>query len=212
MTAKSAAKFVEKAAPARVAEEFGRTCTNLGILIAMATIIGEGMLRSGAAEAIAAAMLRVFGAARAHWAFFASSFLLCIPVMLDTVMYLRAASSRRFARKTAATTCCCDGTVAGGTITHCSSRPRQVRSSVAGDLGVPLGLMIGMGSAHRARRGAVGVALRAGRAGGIRSKSPLRSRGAEIGRQHPLPALWLALLPSSCPSRLSASMPRFPMR
>ena len=65
MTEKAAGKFVAKASAARVSEEFGRTCANLGILIAMATIIGEGMLRSGAAEAIAAAMLRWLGAGRA---------------------------------------------------------------------------------------------------------------------------------------------------
>src|SRR5436190_278560 len=88
LTAKAAAKFPGKPASARVADEFGKTCANLGILIAMATIIGEAMLISGAAEAIAAAMLRWLGAARAHWAFFTTSFLLCIPVMLDTVMVL----------------------------------------------------------------------------------------------------------------------------
>ena len=38
-TVKSADKFVAKAAPARVVEEFGRTCANLGILIAMASPI-----------------------------------------------------------------------------------------------------------------------------------------------------------------------------
>ncbi len=74
ITAKAATKFVEKPASQRVAEEFGRTCANLGILIAMATIIGEAMLLSGAAEAIAAALLRWFGAARAHWAFSARPF------------------------------------------------------------------------------------------------------------------------------------------
>ena len=82
------AKVPDKPAAARVADEFGKTCANLGILIAMAAILGEAMLLSGAAESIAAAMLRWLGAARAHWAFFATSFLLCIPVMLDTVMFL----------------------------------------------------------------------------------------------------------------------------
>src|SRR5690606_26093778 len=88
MTEKAAARFPEKAAAARVADEFGKTCASLGILIAMAAILGEAMLLSGAAESIATALLRWTGAARSHWAFFGSSFLLCIPVMLDTVFYL----------------------------------------------------------------------------------------------------------------------------
>ena len=49
ISATVAEKFPGKPAAARVAEEFGRTCANLGILIAMATIIGEAMLLSGAA-------------------------------------------------------------------------------------------------------------------------------------------------------------------
>ena len=41
-TAAAAGKFVNKSAGTRVADEFGRTCATLGILIALATIIGEG--------------------------------------------------------------------------------------------------------------------------------------------------------------------------
>jgi GntP family gluconate:H+ symporter len=201
MPAKSAAKFVEKAAPARVAEEFGRTCTNLGILIAMATIIGEGMLRSGAAEAIAAAMLRVFGAARAHWAFFSAAFLLCIPVMLDTVMYLLAPLFKALARKTGRDylllVMC---TVAGGTITHSLVPPTPGPLFVAGDLGVPLGLMIGMGSAIGLGAALVGVTFARWSCRRHTLEVPAEDvAAAEIGRQHPLPALWVALLPVVLP-------------
>ena len=136
LTAKAAGKFVDKPAAARVADEFGRTCANLGILIAMATIIGEGMLLSGAAEAIAAAMLRWLGAARAHWAFFATAYLLCIPVMLDTVMYLLAPLFKAVARKTGRDylllVMC---TVAGGTITHSLVPPTPGPLFVAGSTG-----------------------------------------------------------------------------
>ena len=103
----AAEKWVRKPAPARVADEFGRTCGNLGMLIAMATIIGEAMQLSGAATAIATRMLRCVAVARAHWAFFAASFLLCIPVMLDTVMYLLAPLFQAVARKTDCQLCLC---------------------------------------------------------------------------------------------------------
>ncbi len=145
-TEKAKTKFLAKAAPARVAEEFGRTSANLGILIAMATILGEGMMLSGAAQTIASAMLRVLGAARAHWAFFFSSFLLCIPVMLDTVMYLLAPLFKAVARQTKRDylllVMC---TVAGGTITHSLVPPTPGPLFVAGELGVPLGTMIAVG-------------------------------------------------------------------
>src|SRR5437867_4456945 len=66
MSAKNAEKFPAKPAAARVAEEFGKTCASLGILIAMAAILGEAMLLSGASESIATALLRWLGAGRAH--------------------------------------------------------------------------------------------------------------------------------------------------
>ena len=54
----AAQRFPGKAAAARVGDEFGKTCASLGILIAMAAILGEAMLLSGAAESIAAALVR----------------------------------------------------------------------------------------------------------------------------------------------------------
>lgn len=72
----------------RVAEGFGKTVGQIGLLIAMASIIGEGMLRSGAADRIVRATLRMVGEKRAPSAFLASGFLLGIPVFFDTVFYL----------------------------------------------------------------------------------------------------------------------------
>lgn len=200
MTEKAAAKFVSKAAPSRVAEEFGRTCANLGILIAMATIIGEAMLKSRAAEAIAEAMLRWFGAKRAHWAFFSSSFFLCIPVMLDTVMYLLSplfkAVARRTGRDYLLLVMC---TVAGGTITHSLVPPTPGPLFVAGDLGVPLGLMIGVGSL---------IGLGAALMGVVYARWICRRHTLEVPAEEapvageekpPLPNLWLALLPVVLP-------------
>src|SRR5882757_5938250 len=142
-TAKTAAKFPEKTAAARVADEFGKTCANLGILIGMAAILGEAMMLSGAAETIAAALLRLMGPKRAHWAFFTTAYLLCIPVMLLCAPLLKAIG-RRMKRDYLLLVMC---TVASGTITHSLVPPTPGPLFVAGDLGVPLGLMIGMGSA-----------------------------------------------------------------
>ncbi len=208
-TAKTAAKFPEKPAASRVADEFGRTCANLGILIAMATIIGEAMLLSGAAEAIAAAMLRWLGAARAHWAFFATAFVLCIPVMLDTVMYLLAPLFKAVARKTGRDylllVMC---TVAGGTITHSLVPPTPGPLFVAGELGVPLGLMIGMGSAIGLGAALTGVAF-------AHWSNRLHTIAVPADDAPPdparvLPPLWVALIPIVLPIALIALDASFP--
>ncbi len=197
-----AKEFPGKPAAARVAEEFGRTCANLGILIAMATIIGEAMLLSGAAEAIAAAMLRWLGAARAHWAFFATAYVLCIPVMLDTVMYLLAPLFKAVARKTGRDylllVMC---TVAGGTITHSLVPPTPGPLFVAGDLGVPLGLMIGMGSAIGLGAALVGVVF-ARWSNAHHTLAIPADEAAAPAAARPLPPLWLALVPVFLPIAL----------
>ncbi len=72
----------------RIATEFGNTCAKIGILIAMAAIIGKSLLESGAAERIIRFMLRLFGVPRAPAAFLVSSFFLGIPVFFDTVIFL----------------------------------------------------------------------------------------------------------------------------
>ena len=202
MTEKAAEKFVTKPAAARVAEEFGRTCANLGILIAMATIIGEAMLLSGAAERIAATLLRWFGAARSHWAFFTASFVLCIPVMLDTVMYLLAPLFKALARKTGRDylllVMC---TVAGGTITHSLVPPTPGPLFVAGDLGVPLGLMIGMGSAIGLGAALVGVVFAQWSNRRHTIEVPAEDTAAAVP-DRVLPPLRLAMLPVVLPIAL----------
>ena len=55
------------------------TCAKIGILIAMAAIIGKSMLDSGAAERIIRAMLKVTGEKHSAIGFILSSFfLLCM--------------------------------------------------------------------------------------------------------------------------------------
>ncbi|MFT7032349.1 MAG: GntP family gluconate:H+ symporter [Cyclobacteriaceae bacterium] len=72
----------------RIATEFGRTCGKIGILIAMASIIGKCMLESGAAEKIVRSILKLTGVKHAPLTFLGSSFFLGIPVFFDTVFYL----------------------------------------------------------------------------------------------------------------------------
>jgi GntP family gluconate:H+ symporter len=72
----------------RVALGFGATCGKIGILIAMASIIGKCLLDSGAADRIVRTVLNWLGEKNAGTAFMGSGFLLSIPVFFDTVFYL----------------------------------------------------------------------------------------------------------------------------
>lgn len=72
----------------RVAAGFGSTCAKIGILIALAAIIGMCLLESGAAERIVRSAIQFVGEKLAPVAFMASGFLLAIPVFFDTVFYL----------------------------------------------------------------------------------------------------------------------------
>ncbi|MDA2927946.1 GntP family permease, partial [Acidobacteria bacterium AH-259-G07] len=72
----------------RVAQGFGRTCGQIGIIIAMASIIGTCLLKSGSADRIVRSTLNLLGEHRAPFAFLGSGFLLGIPVFFDTVFYL----------------------------------------------------------------------------------------------------------------------------
>ena len=83
----------------RIASEFGKTCGKIGILIAMASIIGKTMLESGAAEKIVRSTLKLTGIKHAPLTFLSSSFFIGIPVFFDTVFYLMVPLAKAMAFK-----------------------------------------------------------------------------------------------------------------
>ncbi len=87
-TAGAAQALADKAVGERIAIQFGATCEKIGILIAMASIIGKCMLESGGAERIVRSTLKVTGISKAPLTFLGSSFFIGIPVFFDTVFYL----------------------------------------------------------------------------------------------------------------------------
>lgn len=142
-TAKTADKFVTSPAPTRVAEGFGNTCTGIGILIAMASIIGKCLLDSGAADKIVRSMLRLVGEPRAPVAFVGSGFLLGIPVFFDTVFYLMMPIGKAMRLRTGGNYLLYILTiVAGGTMAHSLVPPTPGPLYVAEHLGVDLATMI----------------------------------------------------------------------
>jgi GntP family gluconate:H+ symporter len=206
MATKAADKFPDKPAATRVAESFGKTCGDIGILIAMAAIIGECLLVSGAAEKIATATLRVTGVERAQWAFFLTSFLLGIPVFLATLFCLLMPLARAMTRKTGRDyllyVLC---VVAGGTITHSLVPPAPGPVFVAGALGVNLGTMIIAGSAIGFGAALFGYIFGSWANRWMKIEPPPEPAAtAECAATHALPPLGLALVPVLLPLVLIA--------
>jgi GntP family gluconate:H+ symporter len=127
----------------RVARGFGNTAAKIGVLIAMAALIGGCLLESGAADRIVRSALGVFGERRAPHAFLSSGFLLAIPVFFDTVFYLLIPIARAMGVRTRR-----DflwyvmAIVAGGTMAHTLVPPTPGPLFVASELGIDLGVMI----------------------------------------------------------------------
>jgi len=72
----------------RITAAFGSTCGKIGILIAMACVIGRCLLASGAAERIVRGALSLVGERNAAVAFCGSAFVLGIPVFFDSLFLL----------------------------------------------------------------------------------------------------------------------------
>ena len=130
----------------RVTGAFGKACGSLGILIAMAAIIGKCLLESGSAERIIRSALGLLGEKRAPLAFTGSGFLLGTPVFFDTVFYLMIPLGKALAMRFRENYGLYIMTiVAGATMAHSLVPPTPGPLFVADQLDVDLGLMIIMG-------------------------------------------------------------------
>jgi gluconate:H+ symporter, GntP family len=131
---------------ARVAVEFGKVAGSIGIVIALAAIIGKCMLDSGAADRIVRSFLRVLGEKRAPWALMGSGFVLSIPVFFDTVFYLLVPLARSLCRRTGKDYILyLSAIVAGAAVTHNLVPPTPGPLFAANGLNIDLGMMIIMG-------------------------------------------------------------------
>jgi len=140
---KEAKKLADKNVGTRVAEGFGRTSAKIGILIAMAAIIGTCLMESGGALRIVRSFLSLLGEKRAPEALTGSSFLLGIPIFFDTLFYLMIPLARALAAQTKKNyVLYVMAIVAGGAMTHSLVPPTPGPLVVAGELGVDLGRMI----------------------------------------------------------------------
>lgn len=144
----------------RVAKAFGGTCGGIGIVIALAAVIGTCMMDSGAADRVVRAFMNLLGEERSPWALMGSGYVLSIPVFFDTVFYLLVPLARSFYRRTGkAYLKCILAITAGGAITHTLVPPTPGPLTMAGTLGIDLGVMILVGAMVALPAAIVGIVV-----------------------------------------------------
>ena len=102
--------YASKSPINRITTEFGVTCGKIGIIIALACLIGRCLLASGAADRIVRSALSVVGEKGAPAAFLASGFTLGIPVFFDSLFLLAIPMAKAMwlkLRKRCSRTLCC---------------------------------------------------------------------------------------------------------
>jgi GntP family gluconate:H+ symporter len=132
----------------QAARDFGTAAGNIGIVIALASIIGVCLMESGAADMIVRRFMSLFGEQRAALALLASGFFLSIPVFFDTVFFLLIPIARALAVRTGKHyTLYVMAMCGGGAITHSMVPPTPGPLLVADALKLDLGLAIVAGLA-----------------------------------------------------------------
>lgn len=187
----------------RVASAFGEAAGRIGIVIALASIVGKCMMDSGAADRVVRGFLSLLGEKRGATALMASGYVLSIPVFFDTVFYLLLPLARSMARRTRR-----DylkylmAIAAGGAATHAMVPPTPGPLAAAANLHVDLGLMILVGIVVALPSSIVGLFV----AGALQRRLGIELRPLPGGHAEPeplpdaqLPPLSLSLLPILLP-------------
>ena len=125
---------------------FGDLVGGLGLLIAMAAIIGTCMMLSGAADRVVRSLMNAFGEKRAGLVLLLSGFLLSIPVFFDTVFFLLIPLARALALRTGKHYTFYVMAMAGaGAITHSLVPPTPGPLFIAKELDIELGFAMMFG-------------------------------------------------------------------
>jgi GntP family gluconate:H+ symporter len=126
-----------------VATRFGDVCGRIGIVIALAALVGFCLMESGAADKITRLFVRLLGEKRSSLSLLGSGYVLAVPVFFDTVFYLLVPLARAMRIRTGKNYLLFVMAIcAGGTITHSLVPPTPGPLAAASTLGVDLGVMI----------------------------------------------------------------------
>ncbi|QDV55907.1 GntP family permease [Rosistilla oblonga] len=144
-TQQEAASFVSSSGAQRLAQSFGEYAGKIGILIALASVVGSCLMHSGAAAVIIRRMLAIVGEARASYALAGSSFLLGIPVFFDTVFYLMVPLAKSLRRQVGKDyVLYILAILAGGSLAHSLVPPTPGPLAVAAELHIEIfDMMVG---------------------------------------------------------------------
>ena len=127
----------------RIANAFGNTSAKVGILIALASIIGTSLMKSGGAEKIIRSILKLAGKKGTSLAMLSGSFVLAIPVFFDTVFYLMIPLVKSIGiKKNKQFGLLLMSVIAGGVMAHSLIPPTPGPLFVAEEMGIDLGAMI----------------------------------------------------------------------
>lgn len=85
---------------ANSARAFGDLAGKIGIVIALAAVIGQALMESGAADRITRRLLGFVGENRANYALLGSGYILSVPVFFDTVFFLLVPLARALRMRT----------------------------------------------------------------------------------------------------------------
>lgn len=126
--------------------EFGLMAGKIGVVIALAAIIGMCLMESGAADKVVRRFLAVFGTKRAGAAILVSGYILSIPIFFDTFFMLLLPLAVAMRLRTGKDymlyimAICC-----GGVVTHSLIAPHPGPLAMAESLKLDLGLTIMVG-------------------------------------------------------------------
>ena len=131
----------------KVAGAFGSVCGKIGIVIALAALIGQCMMESGAADKITRVFLRLLGVKRASLSLLSSAYLQSIPVFFDTVFYLMVPLARAMRVRTGRNYLLYAMAIAaGGVVTHSFVPPTPGPMAAATMLDIDVGTLLVVGA------------------------------------------------------------------
>ncbi len=130
-----------------VANNFGRVCGGIAIVIALAALIGQCLMESGAADKIVRVFVRALGEEHASLSLLTSGYVLSVPVFFDTVFYLLVPLARAMRVRTGKNYLLFLMAIsAGGAVTHSMVPPTPGPLAMADQLHIDLGVMILVGA------------------------------------------------------------------
>ena len=131
-----------------VARIFGETAGKIGIVIALAAVIGQCLMESGAADKITRRIVGFLGERYSSLALLGSGYVLAIPVFFDTVFYLLVPLARAMRVRTGKNYLLYVMSIcAGASVTHSLVPPTPGPIAMAATLQVDLGMVMLVGIA-----------------------------------------------------------------